>query len=288
MNKINLTEKLGPSDSMKTWIDDFIKSDAPQFKNMTKKEKIKAAIAAYYDAKRKSKKKDMKEETELNEAMRLLKSHNKGDHIAKVYYDSDSNEYRVKFFKNGIHNPKADYFTNDKEDAHGTAKYELNRMHNKSLEESTELNEKKYSHKAARAGKDIGEKGKNFEKIAKKAAKEYGSEESGKKVAGAVLKNIRKKHMKEDNDYDMNDVRDHEGEMILNQLMSISEKSARLAKMIDEDDQFEAWVQAKITKAEDYINSVCNYLSYDERKDNYMKPTMAPIAMKIIKTGNKY
>jgi hypothetical protein len=41
--------------------------------------------------------------------------------------------------------------------------------------------------KKARAGKDIGAKGKNFEKIAKSAAKEYGSEEAGKKVAGAVM-----------------------------------------------------------------------------------------------------
>lgn len=41
--------------------------------------------------------------------------------------------------------------------------------------------------KKAHAGKDIGEKGKNFEKIAKSASKKYGSEEAGKKVAGAVM-----------------------------------------------------------------------------------------------------
>ena len=50
-----------------------------------------------------------------------------------------------------------------------------------------------YSAKAARAGKDIGKKGKNFEKIAKKAAERYGSEERGKKVAGAILKKLRMK-----------------------------------------------------------------------------------------------
>jgi hypothetical protein len=41
--------------------------------------------------------------------------------------------------------------------------------------------------KKARAGKDIGEKGKNFEKIAKSASKKYGSEEAGKRVAGAAM-----------------------------------------------------------------------------------------------------
>ena len=49
-----------------------------------------------------------------------------------------------------------------------------------------------YSAKKARAGKDIGKPGKNFAKIAKKAGEKYGSEESGKKVAGAILAKLRK------------------------------------------------------------------------------------------------
>jgi hypothetical protein len=32
--------------------------------------------------------------------------------------------------------------------------------------------------------------------------------------------------------------------------------------MISEEDQFEDWVQAKITMAEDYINSAYSYLTY--------------------------
>lgn len=48
-----------------------------------------------------------------------------------------------------------------------------------------------YSAKKARAGKDIGKPGKQFAKIAKGAAERYGSEESGERVAGAVLKNLR-------------------------------------------------------------------------------------------------
>lgn len=49
-----------------------------------------------------------------------------------------------------------------------------------------------YSAKKAAAGKDIGKKGKNFSKIAKSAAKEYGSAKTGKKVAGAILAKLRK------------------------------------------------------------------------------------------------
>ena len=41
--------------------------------------------------------------------------------------------------------------------------------------------------KKAKAGGDIGKKGKNFKKVAAKAAKKYGSKESGKKVAAAAM-----------------------------------------------------------------------------------------------------
>lgn len=48
-----------------------------------------------------------------------------------------------------------------------------------------------YSAKKAAAGKDIGKKGKNFEKIAESAAKEYGSKEAGERVAGSILAKLR-------------------------------------------------------------------------------------------------
>jgi hypothetical protein len=47
--------------------------------------------------------------------------------------------------------------------------------------------------KAAKAGKDIGKKGKRFAEVAAKAAKRYGSAEAGKRVAAAAMwKNIKK------------------------------------------------------------------------------------------------
>ena len=47
------------------------------------------------------------------------------------------------------------------------------------------------SAKKARAGKDIGKPGKNFEKISDKAAKKYGSKKAGDRVAGAILAKMR-------------------------------------------------------------------------------------------------
>lgn len=42
-------------------------------------------------------------------------------------------------------------------------------------------------------GEDVGKPGKGFSKIAKGAAEKYGSEEAGKRVAGAILKKVLKK-----------------------------------------------------------------------------------------------
>jgi hypothetical protein len=59
------------------------------------------------------------------------------------------------------------------------------------------------------------------------------------------------------------DRRDHEVEMArsdLHQAHKNSSKIHKLIKNVSEDDGLEGWVQAKITKAADYLNSVCQYL----------------------------
>jgi hypothetical protein len=61
--------------------------------------------------------------------------------------------------------------------------------------DSVEEDSGDYSAKKARAGKDIGKPGKNFEKIAKDAGERYGSKAAGERVAGAVLNKLR--HPKE-------------------------------------------------------------------------------------------
>lgn len=71
-----------------------------------------------------------------------------------------------------------------------TPKSEHKQLHESAVAEAG------YSAKDARAGKDIGKPGKNFEKIAKGAAERYGSKAAGERVAGAVLNKLR--HPKED------------------------------------------------------------------------------------------
>ena len=56
---------------------------------------------------------------------------------------------------------------------------------------------------------------------------------------------------------------DHEGRMAKRQLEDIAEYSRELCEMLQDDTQLESWVQAKITKAADYISKVKHYLEYE-------------------------
>ncbi len=59
-------------------------------------------------------------------------------------------------------------------------------------------------------------------------------------------------------------VDDHEAKMARAELYKLAQYSAKLFKMIDENDELDGWVQSKITKAADYISSVYHYLEYEQ------------------------
>lgn len=46
-------------------------------------------------------------------------------HEARVMFDKDLEEFTTKFYRNDVHQRKADYFTDDLTDALGTAKLQL-------------------------------------------------------------------------------------------------------------------------------------------------------------------
>ena len=61
---------------------------------------------------------------------------------------------------------------------------------------------------------------------------------------------------------------DDESDMAHGQLYNIKELATKLCNMIKEGDQLDAWVQAKLTKAEDYLDSVYHYLEGEEHTDH--------------------
>lgn len=56
------------------------------------------------------------------------------------------------------------------------------------------------------------------------------------------------------------------GQMARTQLMSIAEKAGELAEEMEDDTQLEAWVESKITLAEDYIQTIYDYLKYNKKR----------------------
>ena len=65
----------------------------------------------------------------------------------------------------------------------------------------------------------------------------------------------------------LKEVSDHEISMARGELEAIADKATQLASALqgksDDGNPLEAWVQSKITKAKDYINSVSDYLIYN-------------------------
>lgn len=59
---------------------------------------------------------------------------------------------------------------------------------------------------------------------------------------------------------------DHEGEMAKAQLLSLHKQAGELYNMLGDGEELEGWVQDKLTKASDYINSVFNNMQYEKNK----------------------
>ena len=68
---------------------------------------------------------------------------------------------------------------------------------------------------------------------------------------------------------------DHESKMALTQLRALADKAEQISDELigllrdspNQDIELEAWVQAKITKASDYMTSVYDYMMYSEKED---------------------
>ena len=56
---------------------------------------------------------------------------------------------------------------------------------------------------------------------------------------------------------------DHEGSMAKRQMFKTYEYAADVYNMIQDGDEFPAWIQSKMTKIADYIGAVKHYLEYD-------------------------
>ena len=68
---------------------------------------------------------------------------------------------------------------------------------------------------------------------------------------------------------------DEEGRMAKSQLHKTAKYASEIHRMLRDDTQLEAWVQAKITKASDYLASVKHYLEYESQTGETVAATLA-------------
>ena len=78
--------------------------------------------------------------------------------------------------------------------------------------------------------------------------------------------------------YNMDGI-DKEGKMAKRQLHDMEKYSRELAEMLTDTTQLESWVQAKLTKAADYLKTVKHYVEYGMEEGAYdqVMPEMEPI-----------
>ena len=94
--------------------------------------------------------------------------------------------------------------------------------------------------------------------LSEKKGKEFPDLTGDGKVTYADVLKGRGVELKEEADY--------EGEMAKSELRNLIQNAQELMNSLDDDTQLEAWVQSKITKANDYLNSVTQYLGYQNTK----------------------
>jgi len=80
---------------------------------------------------------------------------------------------------------------------------------------------------------------------------------------------------------------DQEGRMAKRQLADIAEYAQELSQMMQDETQLEAWVQAKLTKAADYIKTVKHYVEYGMEEGAYdqVTPEMGNNIASVVSVG---
>ena len=73
---------------------------------------------------------------------------------------------------------------------------------------------------------------------------------------------------------------DQEGDMAKSDLRSIIANAKKMHDMIEDDDNLPEWVQSKITKAEDYISTVANYMAAEMSEETKLQESGGPVLYK--------
>ena len=95
------------------------------------------------------------------------------------------------------------------------------------------------------------------------------------KLVGDSMTNDKNDKLKEG----VLDASDEDGWMAKEQLYKISQYATKLHQIIGDTDDLEPWIQAKITKAADYMSSIKHYMEYEQINPRATDEPMEPAPM---------
>lgn len=142
------------------------------------------------------------------------------------------------------------------------------------------LNEIKETIKKSLGEKKIIRSAKNLYNMVSLSEKvdKVGNEES-KRLSEMAVKVMEKKlieHFHELDTAGCSSCQEGEGRMLKAQLLSIISNAKKLLVMIHDEDQFEDWIQSKITIAEDYVRVAQSYMMFYNSKSGTTEPADLP------------
>jgi len=286
------------SDGMGAWIKDFKKSDAPQFKGKNADERRDMAIAAYLSAKRGDKNEDFenakagKRQSEMMANIARFKKESVDEKIVGYKKDPKLPNLRVPIKrKQGTILPKLrQKEENQPEEGTPEATKKAKSMTPGYTSEALKIYEaqfispKMYKVKQlARLGlvdkqdvqklmnaMDTMNQGKELPKkqrdIIFGAFSDLIDLVTGDKMIFQKAKKAVKEDIQEANDKDPGEY-DDEGIMMKDKLDIIMDACDEMYDIVEDDENLPEWVQDKITKAADYIDSSRDYLM-SQKKDN--------------------
>lgn len=293
------------SDGIGAWIKDFQKSDAPQFKGKNKDERRDMAVAAYLTAKRGPEKEnvtheeamDAKRKAEMDRAMAAFKK--RGGRIKKLapakaqgYHGRDDPGKGMAGMLDRPDTKKSFMGTRKKVgsmresviwESMDPKMRKVRQLANLGLVGKSDVNKLMQAMKSIGDGKEVKPQHRKiifdafsdlidlvtgdtqvFQK-AKKSVKEEYRYGMGTPEATKHAKKMTPgyKEDKDENEYDK------EGEMLKDHLDIIMDAADEMYDTIDDDENLPEWVQSKVTKAADYLDTARDYMmSQKTDKDN--------------------
>ena len=253
---------LDPKDGIGSYIKDFKKSKAPQFKGKSDKKRRDMAIAAYLDAKR-----GPQEAKLAGSTLKLFGQKNRDGSKPELNRDKPTfSKIRKKVtqkkdIKEGSYKVSIaglpDMYMDDK--TPGALLQKLRKIVKQpsmiqDVERTTTAKKRKAFRQKAQ-GREVAE-----------YKYDYGTPESVK---------LMKKQTPGQNEAKDPGEYDYEGDMAKNQLKTMIDAAQELHDMLSDNENMPEWVQSKITKATDYIDSVRDYLK-SEKDESVSEGTDAP------------